>query len=189
MYPVPQFGKVYPGNIKYVDLNDDGVIDANDKKTIGNNSFPYTLGLNCMVGYKRFSLFVLGKMQSGAQTMRNGYYWVNGQDKYNTTVLGRWTPETAATATYPRLTTTAGANDFQNSSFWLYDKSYFDIRRVQLTYEISDRICQKIGFNKINLDLGAENLIKIAPNKDILELNVGGNPEFRIYTVGLRMSL
>ena len=189
MYPIPQFGKVYPGNIKYVDLNDDGVIDANDKKTIGNNSFPYTLGLNCMVGYKRFSLFVLGKMQSGAQTMRNGYYWVNGQDKYNTTVLGRWTPETAATATYPRLTTTAGANDFQNSSFWLYDKSYFDIRRVQLTYEISDRLCHKIGFNKINLDLGAENLIKIAPNKDILELNIGGNPEFRIYTLGLRMSL
>lgn len=186
---IPQYGKVFPGNIKYVDLNGDGIIDSNDKKMIGNNSFPYTVGLNCMIGYKGFSLFVLGIMQSGAQAMKNGYYWVNGQDKYNTTVLGRWTPENSSSATFPRLTTTSGANDFQNSTFWLYDKSYFDIRRVQLTYEIPAKVSGKIGFNKISINATAENLFKFAPNKDILQLNVGGNPQFQIFTMGLRMSL
>jgi len=186
---VPQFGKVYPGNIKYVDQNGDGKIDANDKLMIGNNSFPYTLGLNCMIGYKRFSLFALGMMQSGAQAMRNDYYWVNGQEKYNETVLGHWTPANAATATFPRLTTGSGTNDFQNSTYWIYDKSYLDIRRVQLTYEIPEIACEKIGFNKISFNVTAENLLKFAPNKDILQLNVGGDPQFRIFTIGLRMSL
>ncbi len=186
---LPQFGKVYPGNIKYVDQNGDGKIDANDKLMIGDNSFPFTLGLNCMIGYKRFSLFVLGKMQSGAQAMRNGYYWVNGQDKYNETLLGRWTPNNAANATFPRLSTGSGTNDFQNSTYWIYNKSYLDIRRVQLTYEISEKSCEKIGINKISLNVTAENLIKFAPNKDILQLNVGGNPQFQIFTLGLRISL
>jgi TonB-linked SusC/RagA family outer membrane protein len=110
--PVPQFGKVQPGDIKYVDKNGDGFIDTKDNHTIGNNAFPYSFAFNVLLKYKQFSLFVLGKGQTGAETTKSGnYYWVSGNNKYSEVVRGRWTEATAETATYPRLTTGSGTNN------------------------------------------------------------------------------
>ncbi len=187
---IPSFGAVKPGDIKYVDTNNDKLIDTKDNHTIGNNAFPYSFSVNMLLKYKGFSLFVLGKGQTGAETTKsNSYYWVNGNDKYSEIVRGRWTEATAATATYPRLTTGSGANNFRTSTFWLYDKSYFDIRRVQLTYEFSEKICKYIGMNDLSVNIAGSDLWTFAPNKDVLELNVGGNPQFRNVTLGLKFSL
>ena len=73
---------------------------------------------------------------------------------------------------------------WQGDGFAMYYK-----RLEKGTYEIPEIECEKIGFNKISLNITAENILKFAPNKDILQLNVGGNPQFRILTIGLRMSL
>jgi len=187
---VPQFGKVQPGDIKYLDKNGDKFIDTKDNHTIGNNAFPYSFDLNVLLHYKGFSLFVLGRGQTGAETTRSSsYYWVKGNDKYPELVRGRWTEATAATATYPRLTTGSGTNNYRTSTFWLYDKSYFDIRRVQLTYEFGDKVCKSIGMNDLSVNIAGSDLLTFAPNKDILELNVGGNPKFRNVTLGLKFTL
>jgi hypothetical protein len=187
---VPQFGKVQPGDIKYLDKNGDNFIDTKDNHTIGNNSFPYSFAFNVLLQYKGLSLFVLGKGQTGAETTKSSnYYWVKSNDKYSEVVRDRWTPATAATATYPRLTTGTGSNNYRTSTFWLYDKSYFDIRRVQLTYEFSEQICKFIGMGDLSVNIAGSDLFKFAPNKDILELNVGGNPQFRNVTLGLKFSL
>ena len=95
----------------------------------------------------------------------------------------------ASTATFPRLSSKSNSNNFRNSTFWLYDKSYFDIDKIQFTYELSKRICNKIGFEKLSVNLTASNIVKFAPNKDYLELNIGQNPQFRYFTIGLRTSL
>lgn len=187
---VPQFGTVKPGDIKYVDTNEDGLIDTKDNHTIGNNAFPYSFAVNVLLKYKGFSLFVLGKGQTGAETTRSSnYYWITGNDKYSEVVRGRWTEATAASATYPRLTTGSGSNNFRTSSFWLYDKSYFDIRRMQLTYEFNQSICKSLGMSDLSINIAGSDLLTFAPNKDILELNVGGNPQFRNVTLGLKFSL
>jgi len=187
---VPQFGKVQPGDIKYWDTNDDKLIDTKDNYTIGNNAFPYSYSLNVLLKYKNFSFFVLGKGQSGAETTRSSsYYWVKANDKYSEVVRGRWTEATAATATYPRLTTGSGTNNYRTSTFWLYDKSYFDIRRVQLTYEFDSNVSKALGVSDLSINIAGSNLYTFAPNKDILELNVGGNPKFRNVTLGLKFSL
>lgn len=187
---VPQFGKVQPGDIKYFDKNGDNFIDTKDNHTIGNNAFPYSFAINVLLKYKGFSLFVMGKGQSGAENYVNSsYFWVKGNDKYPALVRGRWTEETAATATYPRLTTGSGTNNYRTSTFWLYDKSYFDIRRVQLTYEFNKNVCKFIGMKDLSINIAGSDLMKIAPNKDILELNVGGNPQFRNVTLGLKFTL
>lgn len=188
--PVPQFGKVQPGDIKYWDTNGDNYIDTKDNYTIGNNAFPYSFSVNLLLKYKGFSLFVLGKGQTGAQTyVSSNYYWVKGNDKYSEVVRGRWTEATAETATYPRLTTGSGTNNYRASTFWLYDKSYFDIRRVQLTYEFNQNVCKALGMKDLSLNVAGSDLFTFAPNKDILELNVGGNPQFRNVTLGLKFSL
>jgi TonB-linked SusC/RagA family outer membrane protein len=188
--PVPQFGKVQPGDIRYLDKNGDNFIDTKDNHTIGNNAFPYSFAFNVLLKYKQFSLFVLGKGQTGAETTKSGsYYWVSGNNKYPELVRNRWTEATAATAAYPRLTTGSGTNNYRTSTFWLYDKSYFDIRRVQLTYEFSENTCKSIGIKDLSVNIAGSDLMKFAPNKDILELNVGGNPKFRNVTLGLKFTL
>jgi hypothetical protein len=114
---------------------------------------------------------------------------VNGDDKYPEIVRGRWTEANAANATFPRLTTGAGSNNFRTSTFWLYDKSYFNIRRVQLTYEFNEKVCKSLRMNNVSVNLAGANLWSFAPNKEIYELNFGGNPQFRSFTLGLRISL
>ncbi len=78
-------------------------------------------GLNFTVQYKSFSLFVLGTGNFGGMGIKNNnYYWVSGATKYSAVVRDSWTPDTKNTATYPRLTTLSGGNDFLNSDFWTY---------------------------------------------------------------------
>ncbi len=188
--PSPQFGEVRPGDIKYIDQNDDNLIDNNDRTFIGKSMFTHALGVNLLLKYKSVSLFILCRGRFGAEGMLNDdYYWVDGDDKYSEMVLDRWTEETAATATYPRLSSKANNNNFRNSTFWLYDKSSFDIDRVQLTYELNESACNKIGLENLSINLAAVNLAKFGPNKETLELNIGNNPQFRYFMVGLRTAL
>lgn len=185
--PVPAYGAVSPGDIKYVDYTGDGVIDNNDRVIIGNWSSPFSYGINLKLNYKSLTLFVLGVGQNGGEGIKsNDYYWVDGNDKYSEVVLGRWTPETAETATFPRLTTKASRNNFQTSTFWMYDNSYFDIKRAQLTYEFSEKICKKLKMKKVSMNVAGVNIFRFAENKDVQQLSLGYNPQFSYWTVGLR---
>jgi TonB-linked SusC/RagA family outer membrane protein len=195
--PVPAFGSVQPGDIKYVDQNDDGIIDANDQIFIGQWQHPWSFGMNLKLTYKRLSLFVLGIAQTGGDNMLHtwgnnvlydNYYWVDGNDKYSEVALDRWTPETANTATYPRLSSTNNTHNFQTSTFWLYDNSYLDIERVQLTYELGANACQKLKMKALSVNIAGVNLLRIAENKEYQQLNIGYEPQYRYYTIGLRTS-
>ena len=191
--PVPQFGNVQPGDIKYQDLNGDNIIDNDDRRAIGQSSNPWTYALNLNLNYKRFNLFVLAVGQSGADGNKlsdsfNGYYSVDGADKYSEVVLGRWTPETASTATFPRLSSQGNQNNFRQSTFWLFDTSYFNINRAQLTYEFEDAFCKDLGMDNFSLNLSGTNLFEIGKNKNIRQLRIGGTPLSRSFTLGVRAS-
>ena len=191
--PVPQFGNVQPGDIKYQDLNGDNIIDNDDRRAIGQSSSPWTYALNLNLNYKRFNLFVLAVGQSGAQGNKlnnsfNEYYSVDGNDKYSEVVLGRWTPETASTATFPRLSSQTNQNNFRQSTFWLFDTSYFNINRAQLTYEFEDAFCENLGMENFSLNLSGTNLFEIGKNKDIRRLRIGSTPLSRSFTLGIRAS-
>ena len=107
---------------------------------------------------------------------------------YSEIVLDRWTPETAGTATYPRLSSINNTHNFQSSTFWLYDNSYFDIERVQLTYELSKNACQKLKMKALSVNIAGVNLLRIAENKEYQQLNIGYEPQYRYYIIGLRTS-
>ncbi|MFC2127107.1 SusC/RagA family TonB-linked outer membrane protein [Bacteroidota bacterium] len=190
--PVPSFGSVQPGDVKYANQNTDDVIDQNDQVAIGQSASPWTYGVNLNLKYKRFNLFVLGTGQTGGNgnklTGFNNYYSPNGTDKYSEEVLGRWTPETASTATFPRLASGQNQNNFKTSSFWLYDNSFFRINRAQLTYEFTDTLCDKIGVEDFSVNFQGSNLFELGENKDIRQLNIGGNPQSSVYTVGIRIA-
>lgn len=182
-------GTVKPGDLKYKDMNDDGVIDSNDMVYLEPKNSPYNLGLHMTLRWKNFTLFAAGNGNIGGYgLMDSSYYWVYGDRKYSEIVRGRWTEETKNTATYPRLTTQDGNNNFVSSSFWLYSTDQFNLSRVQLTYDFPKRTLGKSLIKGLSVYLGASDVLTIAKEKDILELNVGSAPQNRYYDFGVKFT-
>ena len=180
------FGEVRPGDIKYKDLNEDGIIDVNDQQMIGNYTSRVEMGLHVSLSYKSFELFALGRGQFGADGAYSGsYYWVRGDDKYSNFVLDRWTPETAETAKYPRLTTTTGSNNFRNSTYWQYNTDRFSLQTVQLNYTFSDM--SFIGLNEARFFLRGNNLAMFSGMNDVLNLRIGSAPNMRSFSTGVNL--
>ena len=121
--------------------------------------------------------------------MKNSsYYWIDDQDKYSAVVRDRWTPETAATATYPRLTVTEGANNFVTSDFWMYSTKRLDLAKVQLTYDLPSAV---LANNKVikgfSAYLSGSNLLTVSPERKHMEMNVGSAPQTRFYNLGVKL--
>ncbi len=186
----PTFGDVKPGDIKYIDQNGDKIIDSNDEVMIGKwggYGAPMTLGINITAKWRNFTLFMLGTSSTGAQGMKNSsYYWVSGDAKYSAVVRDRWTPETAETATYPRLSTASGDNNFRSSDFWIYDNNRFDLAKVQLTYDISGESLGLKNVQKVSVYAAGYNLLTIAKESEMFETNFWGAPYTRFVNFGVK---
>ena len=183
---------VRPGDIKYVDQNGDGVVNSDDQIYLGKGGWygsPLTFGANLTLKYKSFTLFALATAGYGAYGVKNSsYYWIDDQDKYSAIVRDRWTPETAATATYPRLTVSEGANNFVTSDFWMYKANRIDIAKVQLTYDMPSSVLKN---NKVVKSFSAyisgSNLATISKERKHMEMNVGSAPQTRFYNLGVKI--
>ena len=185
--PLQSFGTVRPGDIKYKDQNGDGIIDGNDEVYLRRWQAPMSAGLQLKVAYKNLSLYALGEGRAGADTFMEGnYYWVDGNDKYSEVVLNSWTPETAATATYPRLSSLANNNNSRRSTYWMYNNDYFQIRTIQLTYKMPEFITKPLKMSHFDLFVDASNVYQFAKNRKIRETRVGGDPYTRTFSVGFR---
>ena len=185
--PLPSFGNVQPGDLKYKDQNGDGIIDANDEVFLRRWQHPFSGGIQARVAFKNLSLYVLGEGRTGAKTFMEGnYYWIDGNKKYSDVVLNSWTPETAATATYPRLSSQANNNNFRRSSFWLYDTQFFQIRKIQLNFKMPDHISKTLLMNEFNIFADASNVVQFAKNRKIMQTSVGSQPQYRSFSIGVR---
>lgn len=185
--PKQTFGDVKPGDIRYKDQNNDGKIDNNDRVMLGRWDSPFMSGINLTVAWKDFTLYAMGNLYIGGYGMKdNSYYWVKGDGKYSEEVRNRWTPETAATATYPRLTTTDGANNYRTSDFWMYKNDRFNLTQVQLTYKMPQRVLRGTFIKGLSFFANANNLLTIAKERKALELRVGGAPQTRFYQLGFK---
>lgn len=181
------FGTVQPGDIKYKDQNNDGLIDSNDEIMIGDGNSKFVGGLTLAMKYKNLTLFALASGRNGAQTIFNSsYYWIYADLKYSDVVLNRWTPATATTATYPRLSANSNSNNFRPSTYWLEENSLVSLERLQLTYDLPQSIASKLYTKNFSLYVRASNLLNLADNKDKMELSVGSEPQYRYYSVGLK---
>ncbi|WP_319505777.1 SusC/RagA family TonB-linked outer membrane protein [Bacteroides graminisolvens] len=185
--PDQTFGDVKPGDIRYKDQNNDNKIDDNDRVFLGRWDSPFMSGVNLTAKWRNFTLYAMGNLYMGGYGMKdNSYYWVKGDGKYSEVVRNRWTPETAATATYPRLTTTDGANNFRTSDFWMYKNDRFNLTQVQLTYQMPEKVLEGTFIKGLSFFANANNLLTIAKERKALELNVGSAPQTRFYQLGFK---
>ena len=156
---------------------------------------PTTIGINLTFKYKNFSLFILGVGGFGGHGIKgqkNGsednYWWISGEDKYSSVVRDRWTPETASTASYPRLTTQSGANNNTTSDFWIYSTSRFDLAKVQLTYDFPKSIIGYGIVKGLSAYISGNSLLTLAKERKILEMNTGSAPQARFYNIGVKVA-
>lgn len=183
-------GTVRKGDLKYKDINGDKVIDSKDQVDLGKmggSAAPYTYGLNFTANYKNFTLYLSGTGVSGAKFYKNdSYYWLRGTSKFSEVALGRWTDATAETATFPRLTTENGDNNYQNSTFWLAKGDCFRLDNLQLTYDIKS--LGKCFIHGISVYAGAYNLFTISKEREYLERSLGA-PQFRTIYIGCKLNM
>ena len=192
--PTPKIGgAIQPGDLKYEDVNGDGVLDSKDQVDLGKKGTygsPLTMGVNLTLKYKNWTLFVLGNGQFGAYDLKNnGYYYMSGDGKYSVFARGRWTPETAATATHPRLTSLSSANNSAASTFWLYSTDRFNLRKVQLTYDFPEEMFNGKWVKALSIYLNGNDLLTIAKERKLMETNIGSAPQTRFYNLGVKVTL
>ena len=160
--PKQTFGDVRPGDLKYRDQNGDGVIDSQDVvKMFGSSTPLLEFGFGLHAGYKGFKVFADFQGVTGVTVSLLDsplYQPLTNNSTISDTFLSRetpWTPETATTATMPRLTTLDGDNNYRSNSLWYRDGSFIKLRNVGISYNIPKdvlKICDAtVSLNGTNL--------------------------------------
>jgi len=153
--PTQSFSTVRPGDIKYKDVNGDGIIDANDKCKIGYSTtcpeIYYTFHLGAEWKGLGFDAQFQGTGHYSAVLNTSGYYWglINNTNLSQYVYDNRWTSENNdANALFPRLSSTSNANNYQTSTFWLRDRSFLKLRTLEIYYNLPKTLMAKTGFMK-----------------------------------------
>ncbi len=146
--PTQTYSTVHPGDIKYEDVNGDGVINDNDKVKIGYSTMAPEIYYTCHVGaeYKGFGVDAMfqGVGRYSAILNTTGYYWgmINNRTLSQYVYDNRWTSANP-NAEFPRLSSSSNANNYQTSSFWVRDRSFFKLRNIELYYNFSKELLAK----------------------------------------------
>jgi TonB-linked SusC/RagA family outer membrane protein len=152
---------IKPGDVKFKDQNNDGVINSDDRTHLGSALPKFTFGLNLGVDYKQFdfSMFIAGvagnKIYYQVATDIEGFYRAFNltQEYYDE----RWTGE-GTSNTQPRASWEAKSNNARPSSRFLKDGSYLKLKNIQLGYSFSDNILNTLHLSKLRIYTSAMNL-------------------------------
>jgi len=149
---------VQPGDLRFVDINNDGVIDDNDKTDIGNPLPDATMGLNISLDYKGFDFVAYAFASLGNDIVRN---YERNQPLTNRSVyyLDRWTGE-GTSNTFPRVTSGANSNSLF-SDFYVEDGSFIRLQNVQLGYSFGDKVLGNSKLTKLRVYVSANNLFTL----------------------------
>jgi TonB-linked SusC/RagA family outer membrane protein len=178
--PVPTFGPVAPGDIKYADLAGapgangkpgapDGKIDANDNTAVGKPLYPEIVyGATIGLSWKGLDLTMLWQGAADASiylTDEYAYPFYNGA-KIFSEQTDAWTP-THTNARYPRLLTNPTTNNTQPSSFWQYSGSYLRLKTGELGYTLPPLVMNRVKLRSIRLFVAGQNLLTFSSLKFI----------------------
>lgn len=174
------------GDIKFRDINNDGVIDANDRTNLGHYLPDFTYGLNAKASYKGFDFTMFWQGVSGNEIFNNLRYHTEGMTRLfnaSTVVLDRWTPTNTDT-NVPRAINSDPNRNARASSRFVEDGSYLRLKNISLGYSFMPSLLNNWSngtISKIRLYVSAQNLITITDYS-------GYDPEIGVRT-GINSSL
>jgi TonB-linked SusC/RagA family outer membrane protein len=186
-----------PGDIKYVDLTGDGEITTDDQRAIGYPNYPeYTAGTTIGMSWKNFDMNMLWTAATHTSRMLNETFQVAFGATGDRSLLqymadGRWTPETEATATYPRMTLTGATYNSKPSDFWLRDASYIRLKNIELGYTFKGGVLKNLGIKQARTYINGYNLLtfdklEIADPEGKMGTDVQ-YPIIKIYNFGVKV--
>lgn len=150
-----------PGDFRWKDINEDGIITADDRTFIGSPIPKYTYGFTINLDYKNFDVMVFAQGAVGNDIYQGLRRLDIANANYQTTALGRWTGEGTSNS-FPRLTTKDDNKNFNNpSDFYLEKGDYLRFKTIQFGYSLPNDIIRKIGLSKTRIYLTGENLITL----------------------------
>ena len=204
--PVQTFGEYLPGDIKYKDVNKDGVINSQDVVPIGVSYTPEVVyGFGASLGYKSFDLScffqgatnvsffvnsqatnpfmsigisgIEGRTVNGMmQAVADSYWSESHRDSY---------------AQFPRLSTTNISNNNRDSTWWLRDGSYLRLKSVELGYTIPEKLTRKLGGMKFRIYFSGLNLWSFS-KFDLWDVEMGNDgmqyPIQAVYNLGVNVN-
>lgn len=184
------YSLVRPGDLKYKDQNDDGIINDYDKKPMKYTKVPeFVFGGNIGFKYKGFDFDAFIEATANRTVnMQSGYVqpFVNGNN-ITDFALNAWTPATAQTATSPRLTTQMNQNNYQSSDFWMRNGNFIKLRSVELGYTLPKMQLLK-GLNSLRLFVNGTNLFILDNIKSLEAENLSmGYPLMKSVNFGLNV--
>lgn len=143
-----------PGDLRYIDQNNDGVINTDDRVNIGDPIPDFIMGLNISISYKGFDFSTLVDAQIGNEIIRNyerNLPLVNRRRAF----IQRWTGA-GSTNDFPIFTTAANDNDLF-SDFYVEDGSYARVKNIQLGYTLPTPVTERIGAGRVRFYFSVNN--------------------------------
>jgi TonB-linked SusC/RagA family outer membrane protein len=143
-----------PGDFRYRDLNNDGVIDTDDRTELGDALPDFTMGLNLSFNYKNWDVQTYLYASIGNEMVRN-YERNQPLTNLTTNALGRWTGE-GSTNSVPRVTTGATANQVF-SDFFVEDASFLRAQNMQIGYTLNESALDNLKLSKLRVYASVNN--------------------------------
>lgn len=186
------------GGEKFSDLNNDGVLDSNDRKIIGNPNPKFIWGLNNDISFKNFSLNIFFQAYTGVDmlnlvAMEMGR--LSGNSNATIDALNRWTPENTNT-NIPKATSSRVS---RTSSRFVEDGSFIRLKNLSIAYDLSSKLLDKLKIGSARIYLSGQNLLTFTKYSGVdpevayassnvnLGLDYGSFPNTTSYTLGLNI--
>lgn len=187
---------VKPGDLKFEDVNGDGVIDQDDRTMIGKPTPDYTYGLNINLAYKGFDLGVDMMGVYGNEIYRDWDTSSFAQFNYLTKRMKRWNGE--GTSNWEPILDPGRAINRTYSSYYIEDGSFFRLRNIQLGYTLPKSLLERIHMKSLRIYTNVQNLKSWHKNSGYTP-EIGGSavrsgvdegtyPMPAIYTFGLNLT-
>ncbi|MEH0153515.1 TonB-dependent receptor [Limibacter armeniacum] len=204
-YTGPEGGLIQPdakpGDVIYVDVNGDGIIDSNDITDVGSPLPTFEYGFNVGLNYKGFDLSMFFQGVSGNKILNvNAYEMEAPNSGFNVSsdLLNAWTPTNTGTD-IPRNVQVDNNNNYMMSDRFLENGAYFRMKNIQIGYELPKATLSKINFSKMRIYLNADNLFtitdykgydpEIVPSNALTQgIDYGRYPMYQTFTAGVQVT-
>ncbi|NLU90747.1 TonB-dependent receptor [Chitinophaga sp. Ak27] len=158
----PHDNTTRPGDVKYEDVNKDGIIDAKDRTLIGNNQPDFIYGMNNIFSYKNIDLAISIQGTQGGKILnlsRRFFDNLEGGGNNLTLALDRWrSPEEPGNGKVPRANGRTTGNNNAVSSRWVEDGSYLRIQNISLGYRLPKPVTDRIRLQRLRIYASVQNL-------------------------------
>ncbi len=182
------------GDVRFVDVNQDGIIDDDDRTMIGDPTPNWSYGMTINLSYKNFDLSILGQGIAGNDIFRAYRRFDLPRSNYTADILKRWTGAGTSNR-LPRVTFNDTNGNFTKSSDLYIEKgNFFRIRNLQIGYKLPQSLLAKINVTKARIYISANNLLTLTQYSGFDPELVGGvdrgnYPQARTFLFGFNITL